>query len=113
VIRIYGRAVALRPAHYIRIPTTHRRRAPHPPPHILAYLTRRHLHRRSHLSVSLLVLRSAREIKDMWVQPGRSLCGRGVGVADGFVGAQEGSDLCGRGEAGEEVSKDGCIFDLD
>jgi hypothetical protein len=30
------------------------------------------------------------EKKDVLVQPGRSLCGRGTGVADGFVGAQEG-----------------------
>jgi hypothetical protein len=46
------------------------------------------------------------------IQPGRSLCGGGASVAEGFVDAQEGGNLCGRGEAGEEVAEDGCIFDL-
>ena len=51
-------------------------------------------------------------MKDLLVQPGRSLCGGGAGVADGFVGTQEGGDLCVGGEAGEEVAEDGCVFDL-
>ena len=51
-------------------------------------------------------------MKDLLVQPGRGLCGGGAGVANGFVGTQEGGDLRVRGEAGEEVAEDGCVFDL-
>jgi len=51
-------------------------------------------------------------MKDVLVQPGRSLCGRDAGEADGFVGAQKGGDLGTGGEVGEEVSEDGCVFDL-
>jgi hypothetical protein len=107
-IQIYGCTLALRPTHRVLTRTTRGGRAPHPPPH----LGQRHLHRRSHLSISLLLLRAVREMKDVLIQSGRSLCGRGAGVADGFVGTQEGGDLCGRGEAGEEVAEDGCVFDL-
>lgn len=52
-------------------------------------------------------------MEDMLVQSGRGLCGRGTGVADGFIGTQEGGNLRGGGEAGEEVSEDGCVFDLE
>lgn len=41
------------------------------------------------------------------------MCGCGPGVADGFIGTQEGGDLRGGREAGEEVSEDGRIFDLE
>ena len=51
-------------------------------------------------------------MKNVLVQPGRSLCGRGAGEADGFVGAQEGGDLGAGGEVGEEVAEYGCVFDL-
>jgi len=93
-----------------RIPD--RRRTLHSPPHILPHPTQRHLHRGSHLSISLLLLRSIREMKDDLVLPGRSLRVRGAGVADGFVGVQEGGDLGAGREAGEEVAEDGCVFNL-
>lgn len=51
-------------------------------------------------------------MEDVLVQSRRGLCSGGTGVADGFVGVQEGGDLRGGGEVGEEVTEDGCVFDL-
>ena len=90
-----------------------RRRVTQPAAHILPNLPQRGLHRHSHLEISLFLFGAVRHMEDVLVQSGRCLCGRGTGVADGFVGAQEGGDLRGRGEAGEEVTEDGCVFDLE
>jgi hypothetical protein len=107
-------ALALRPSlgRANRVSTPDRRRAPYPPPHVLAHLAQRHLHRCSHLSISILLFRTVRKMEDVLVQPGRSLCGCGTVVANRFISAQERGDLGSGGKAREEISKDGSVFDL-
>lgn len=44
-----------------------RRRVPYPPSHVLPHFAQRHLHRRSHLSISVLLFRTVRKMKDVLV----------------------------------------------
>ena len=64
----------------------YRRRAPYPSSHVLVLLAQRQLHRFSHLSISLLLFGTIREMEDMLIQPGRGLCGRRAVVTDRFIG---------------------------
>ena len=88
------------------------RRALHHPPHLLPNLIQRQLHRCFHLPIPLLLLRPIGQMKDVLIQPGGRLGGRGTVIPNTFVRAQERRNLRVGREAGEEVAEHGGVFDL-